>query len=345
MKDSAPRRSKHHAAAILCALALVATLALAPGQAARAANGPVAEASRLFDTGDYQQAITLLRGVVAQDMGRADAHYWLMRCYFELGNWDQAIASAEHALEFASNESDYHLWLGRAYGRKAEHAGIFSAFSLAKKTRQEFEEAVRLNPSNLSARRDLIEFYFSAPGIVGGGEDKAQRQIEELSRLDPVEAHLARAQFYTDKKKTELAEPEYRQVLAAQPRRVKPYYEIADFYMARADAARVEEAVERAARVDPRDPQLNFYRGVARVLAGSRLAEAEQMLRMYLRMVPNRSDYASHSAAHHWLGRLYERQGKCDAAGDEYRQAIKLDSNNKNAQQALRGLKNCATPK
>lgn len=301
----------------------------------------VAEASRLFDRGNYQQAVSVLRGAIERERQRADLHYWLQRCYFELGQYDQAVMSGERAVEFASNNSEYHQWLGRSYGRKAEHAGMFSALSLAKKTRKEFEEAVRLNPANFSARRDLIEFYFSAPGIVGGGDDKARSQISELSKLDPVEGRLAQAQFWIEKKKPELADREFRAVLDARPGRVKPYYEAAEFYLERADAVPAETAVEAAARVDPANLLLDYYRGAAWALSGSRLSEAEGMLQKYLATVPDRSDFPAHAQAHVWLGLLDEKQGWCAAAAGQYRQAQSLDPQNKRARDGLRGVKNC----
>ncbi len=316
---------------------VTASLALLLGPAALAdTNGPLADASRLFDTGNYQQAADILSAALGQKAQDAALYYWLTRCYFELRQFDRAVASAEKSVELEPGNSEYHLWLGRAYGRKAEHAGGLSGFSPARKSRREFEEAVRLDPTNLHAQRDLIEFYFRAPGIVGGGEDKARRQIQQLEALDAVEAHLARADFLMHKGKPEQAEAEYRQVLEAKPKRIGPYLEVADFYCGRNNAARMEEAVEAAARVDASDQRLGYYRGVVRVLAGNRLGEAEQLLKNYVASVPPRSDLPSHAATREWLGRLYEEQGQRQAAAEQYRAALEIDPRSKGAREALR---------
>jgi tetratricopeptide (TPR) repeat protein len=301
-----------------------------------AGNSPLAEARRQYDAGEYQQCAATLRAALERNARDAELYHWLSRCYFELQNHDHAVSSAERAVQLDPKNSVYHDWLGRAYGRKAEHAILFSAFSLARKTRREFEEAVRLNPSNLAAQRDLIEFYFRAPGIVGGGDDKARRQIELLAGHDPIEGHLARAEFWLDKKKPDLAEEEYRQVLEAQPKRVEPYLEIADFYLKRSYAAGMERALEAAASVDASDRRLAFYRGVAKVLPGTDLAEAERLLKSYVATVPPRSDLPSHGSARQWLGRLYEREGKCAEAAEQYRQALKIEPRMKSLQEDLR---------
>ncbi|PYT55708.1 MAG: GlcNAc transferase, partial [Acidobacteria bacterium] len=44
-------------------------------------------------------------------------------------------------------------------------------------------------------------------------------------------------------------------------------------------------------------------------------------------------------AVHAWLGRLFENQGKAEEAAKEYEGALKLDSKNKMAQEALKRLK------
>lgn len=330
-------RKRARAGRTVALVLVTASLGVLLGPAALAdTNALLADASRLFDAGNYQQAANVLnaaRGKKAQD---APLHYWLARCYFELRQFDLAAASAEKSVELEPNNSEYRLWLGRAYGRKAEQAGGFSALSSARKSRREFEEAVRLDPANLHAQRDLIEFYFRAPGIVGGGEDKARRQIQQLETVDAVEAHLARADFLMHKGKPEQAEAECRQVLEAKPTRIGPYIEVADFYRRRNDAVRMEEAVEAAARVDASDRRLGYYRGVVRVLAGNRLDEAEQLLKNYLSSVPRHSDLPSHAAAREWLGRLYEQQGRRQAAADQYRVALEIDPRSKGAREALR---------
>ena len=73
--------------------------------------------------------------------------------------WDAAAQECEQAVQLDGQNSDDHLWLGRALGEKAGRASFLSAFSLGKRVRAEFEEAVRLNPRNAEALTDLGEFY------------------------------------------------------------------------------------------------------------------------------------------------------------------------------------------
>lgn len=311
----------------------ILSLVLLAGWQVAAANEPLQTAQRQFEVGKYEEAVTTLQAALAQQPQDPRLYHWLARCFLELGDYDKAIAHGERAVKLEPRNAEYHLWLGRAYGHKADQE---RSFWLARKVRREFEEAVRLDPANIEARSDLLEFYAEAPGIVGGGKDKARQQAEAIAALDSVEGYLARAAYWLNEKKPEQAEAEYRRVLEAKPPRAGPYLEVADFYQKQLDAARMEAAVEAAAQVNPADPRLLYYRGVLRVLAGNRLSEAEQFLKSYLATVPQRSDRPSHAAAREWLGRLYELLGKREEAAAEYRAALRLDPNRKSAREALR---------
>ena len=61
----------------------------------------------------------------------------------------------------------------------------FRRMSLARHTRDEFEHAVELDPNNLDARWALVQYYELAPGYLGGSEQKAEQQAEEISKRDP----------------------------------------------------------------------------------------------------------------------------------------------------------------
>jgi tetratricopeptide (TPR) repeat protein len=290
-------------------------------------------AQRQFNAGNYSSAISTLQSAVPQNSNNGEIYYWLGRNYYELRDYDNAISHAEKSVELDGKNSLYHMWLGRAYGEKADRE---HSFSLAKKVKKEFQEAVRLNPSNIQARRDLQEYDIDAPWIVGGNKDEAREQVEAIAALDPVEGHLARAVLDLELlKKPDLAENEYREVLKAKPTRIEPYFEVATFFVHQNKPADVEVAIQAAATVSPNDPRLGFFRGVSRVLSGSELPRAEEYLKSYLASTPDRSDWPSHAAAREWLGRLYEAEGKKVEAAEQYRAALQLDPGRKAARARL----------
>jgi tetratricopeptide (TPR) repeat protein len=297
---------------------------------------PLAAARAQFERGDYRAAITTLSTAIDTEGRDAALWYWRSRSYLELRDYARAIADGERAVAEQPRDAEYRRWLGRAYGGAAEEK---RSFSMAKKVRAAFEEAVRLDPLNLRARRDLMEFYVQAPWIVGGDKGKALEQVDAIARADAVAGHLARAIFLIHTNRREAAEAEYQHVLEARPDRIEPYLEIADYDKSRGDAGRFAGVVEQAARVAPSDARLPYYRGVALVLANGNLTDAERLLRGYLATAPRRSDWPSHADAHTWLGRIGEQRGDVTAALDEYQAALALDPESKNAREAVRRLK------
>ena len=260
---------------VIAMLAIGLCLGSAPAIAQAGGTAAADEAGKhAYETGNYDKAVETLKTVVAREPDNGPAHHWLTRTYYEMHQVDAAVAEGERTVALDPRNSVYRLWLGLTYGMKAEHAGpFFMGFFLARKTRKEFEEAVRLDPRNFDAQQDMIEFYCKAPGIVGGGEDKAQRAINELMRLDEAEGLFARASCSRAKKRYPQADAEFEAALKANPQRAAVLYEIADYHLER-DGDRSEtlqRIVGMAAAIDPADPREQYYRGAILVTQNARL--------------------------------------------------------------------------
>src|SRR5216684_2767767 len=260
------------------------------------------EGRRAYEASDYVKAIQELKAAAAKDPQNGDVQLLLVKSYLELQEHDAAIKSAEKAVAIDAQNSVYHEWLGRAYGEKADHASLFSAMSLAKKTRKEFETAVQLDGKNFSARQALIEFDCSAPGLVGGGEEKALPQIKQLAEMDAAEGHYAAGNCRRQKKDFAATDQEFRKALESDPKSAELIFDIGDYAVKRSQPDRLLAVADAGERVAPNDPRGDFYRGAALVLKKENLAEAERLLRKYAQEAPTRSGYPRPAAAHVWLG-------------------------------------------
>jgi len=294
---------------------------------------------RAYEASEYTRAILALQTAAAKEPQNGDVQLLLAKSYLELQQHDPAIKSAEKAVAIDPQNSIYHEWLGRAYGEKADHAGWFSAISLAKKTRKEFETAVRLDARNYSARQALIEFDCSAPGLVGGGEEKALPQIKQLAEMDAAEGHYAAGNCRRQKKDFAVTDEEFAKALESNPKSAELIYDIGDYGVKRSQPERLLAVADMGERVAPGDPRGKFYRGVALVLKKESPEEAERLLREYAKKAPLRSGYPRSAAAHAWLGRLFEDQSRMEDAAKEFESALKLDPKNKMAQESLKRLK------
>jgi tetratricopeptide (TPR) repeat protein len=316
----------------------------APGFAIpRGAQDPplsLESARRAYESSDYPKAVQILTQAAASNPQNAEIHVLLAKTYFEMQSNDSAIASAAKAVQIDPKNSVYHEWLGKAYGQKAEQAMWFSALSLAKKARKEFSIAVNLDERNLSAQQALIEFDCSAPGIAGGGEDKAKPEIVRLSQLDRAEGYYASGNCRHQKKDFAAADAQFTKALEAAPTRAELIFDIGDYAMKREQPERLSAVADAGEKAVPADPRAGFYRGVALILRNQQPAKAEQLLRDYLNRAPTRTAYPSRAVTHHWLGRLREQQGQPQAALQEYEAALKLDPKDKTAKEALKRLAN-----
>jgi tetratricopeptide (TPR) repeat protein len=322
---------------VLAAVTCAAPLAMsASNQASANSSAELTQARHLFDLGNYSAATSTLTNAVARNSNDAEAQFWLARAYYEQKDFDNAAVHAERAVQIDPQNSLYHLWLGRSYGQQADRE---RSFSLARKVKKEFEEAVRLNPSNLDARRDLEEFELQAPWVVGGNKDDAHQQAEAIAAIDPVKGHLALAEYDREAlKKNELVENEYRQVLESKAASLEAYFEIANFYRDIGKGAELEPALQAAEKLKPGDPRIGYYRAIQRILTNSQASAAEPLLKAYLANTPARSDWPSHASARDWLGRLYEQEGKRQQAAEQYRAALELDPSDKDAHAKLQKL-------
>jgi tetratricopeptide (TPR) repeat protein len=293
-------------------------------------------ARRAYESSDYSKAVMELQTAAAKEPQNGEIQLLLTKSYLELQERDAAVNSAEKAVAIDPKSSVYHEWLGRAYGEKADHASMFSAMGLAKKTHREFEIAVQLDEKNFAARQALIEFDCAAPGMVGGGEEKAKPEIEKLKDVDASEWHYAVGNCRRQKKDFVIADEEFKLALENSPKSAELIFDIGDYAVRRSQTERLREVAELGERVAPSDPRGKFYRAVALILKNEKPEEAERLLREYLKKAPKRTGYPRYATAHEWLGRLYEGRGEKELAAKEYQAAVQLEPKDKSARESLK---------
>ncbi len=320
---------------LICALLVCA--ALSPSSL-RGDDAALVSAKQAFEKGDYTQAIEILKKAAGSDPNNGDLYLWLTKSYLQVDQYDSAVSSGEKAVAINPKNSEYHRWLGEAYGAKADHASMLSAYSFARKTQKEFETASQLDEHNYDALQDLVEYDCTAPGVVGGGEDKAQPWIQKLMSMDPAEGHFASGICKAQKKDYTTADTELGKALESKPKTAARVYDIGDYFLQRRNAAKLLEVASLGQQLAPQDPRWQFYRGTALTLQGQKQADAEKLLRGYLQTAPNNSEYPRAWAAHYWLGRLLQSQNNSAGARSEYEAALKLNDKYKPAREALAQL-------
>lgn len=307
------------------------------------AGASPATSKELLTAGRVDEAIASLENDIAKSPSDADAQNLLCRAYFMLDEWDRAIGACERARSLDPQRGRYHLWLGRAYGGKAEHAGFMSAAGLAKKVRGSFERAVELDPKDWEARADLADFYLDAPGIVGGGRDKAQAQADALMALNAGMGHLLQARIAAKGKDAATAEREYRAAIDASHSGARAWFELGYFLFHANRLDEMEQAFRKvesaAAERAPGDriptDRSDALRDAASVLlrANRDLPLAVRLLRKYL---ASPVEEAPAFKAHDLLGQILEKQGDRAGAAEEFRAALGMVHGYARAQEDLK---------
>ncbi len=294
-------------------------------------------AQTLLSQGRIDDAIASLKQTLQHSPNDAQAHHLLSRAYYEVSDWDDAMAEAQRAVALQPMNSDYHLWLGRAYGEKAENSNFVAAIGLAKKVRMEFERAVQLNGFNLDARADLAEFYIQAPGIVGGGKDKARAQSDSVASFDSPTAHWIQARLAEKEKKPAVAEREYKAAIQASNGYPSYWLALAAFYQRQGRLNEMEQSVNRATSAEINKPGVWVEAAEVLYNGGRNFPAAAQFLRRYLSSNATVAD-APAFQAHYLLGSIFERLGDTRAAMQEYRAALSLAREFDQARDAINRL-------
>ena len=291
---------------------------------------------QLLKAGRVDDAITQLQQRISANKNDAEAFNLLSRAHYAMNNYDESIRAGERAVALAPSNADYHLWLGRAYGRKAENSSWFTAASLARKMRDEFERSVQLNGDNVDARTDLAEFYIEAPGIVGGGKDKAEVQAKTIEMRDSATAHWIRARIAEKDKRYDVAEAEYKAAIQDSGDRADNWLSLASFYRRRNRLPEMEAAINKAVASPKKAEGTSAFYDAASLLwrTGRQLPQAAQLVAKYLTFKDKAED-APAFQAHYLLGQIYEKQGDRAAAAREYQSALKLAKDYREARDGL----------
>lgn len=296
------------AAGLLTVTATAHAADLATGNPALPAAAPaidvMAAARSLYQAGKLPEAQAAFEKIAAAEPASAEACFYLGKVLVDRQKPEPAVTWALKATQLAPGSSVYFNALGEAYGVAAQNAGILSKAGLAKKCLAAWNKAVELDPNNLEARKNRLEYYVEAPGLFGGGKDKAYAEAEEIRRRDAVEGAVMLANLYVRDRK-------YPEAFAAIDAGL---------------AANADRGV------------LKYHVGRLAALSGTQLDRGAAALKSYLECQPARDEPALFAA--HWrLGNIYEAKGDKSAARAEYSAALKLNPKFGPAQHALEKLK------
>jgi tetratricopeptide (TPR) repeat protein len=313
---------------------MLLTVSLAASVAGQSTRDGLSQVNAALQAGEADKALTLLGSLPPPAGNSAEAHNLHCRVLFTLELWDAASAECAQAVNAEPKNAIYHLWYGRTLGEVAGRASFISAYGLAKHARSEFEQAVQLDPRNAEALADLGEFYSEAPGVVGGGTDKASGVANQLDHVDPARAHELRSAIARQNKDLQTAETELKEAVAVGAHPAFQWMRLASFYRRLKRWQDMESAVESGFAAAQRDPHsgVALFNGASVLIRANRnSALAIKLLEAYL-AAPSATEEAPAFVARVWLARLLAQGGDEEGARRERTAALALAQEYKPAQ-------------
>ncbi|MDT8409111.1 MAG: hypothetical protein RQ741_05890 [Wenzhouxiangellaceae bacterium] len=127
------------------------------------------------------------RGPTADEL-RARA--WLAHHDGQIRRANQLI---DQAVELRPERPDLRLDRSRLRSAMLDDVGVFKALRIARRVREDLENAFEADPENVAVLRALMVFHRKAPAIAGGDDQRARQLGEHLDRLAPAHAGFDRA--------------------------------------------------------------------------------------------------------------------------------------------------------
>jgi Flp pilus assembly protein TadD len=202
--------------------------------------------------------------------------------YTMVGDYKKAIEALEQAASLEPTNAEFADWLGQAYGRRAETGSPFTAPALAVKARKMFEKSVFLCPSYKQALNHLLDYYLSAPEVLGGGLQKAEELAVRIGRTDPADGHDAQAQVEEKRKAFDAAERHLRLASELAPGEPRHSMNLAVFLAKRGRFGESEALFNQAAALAPARSGFLFERATVYIDQRRNLDVAARLLQRYI---------------------------------------------------------------
>jgi tetratricopeptide (TPR) repeat protein len=126
-----------------------------------------------------------------------------------------AIDAFNRAVKLDDRSSEYFVWLGHAHTRDISSANFMRQGLIARRIRAAYDKAVELDSASIEAAESRHEYYMNAPGIAGGGMDRARAEAERLRKLDAQRGAIALGRIEEREKRLDAAEAFYKDAIDA----------------------------------------------------------------------------------------------------------------------------------
>ncbi len=300
--------------------------------------GNLGDAIRLYQKGEFEEAVSLLQQMRNLSPDDAGVRLWLGKSYLKVRDWDNAVQEMEKTTQLQPSNAQSHLWLGRACGARAAHTFFVKAIGWAHRVVKEFETANKLSPEDLDVRFDLLDFYLDAPGYMGGGKDKADAEAEAIAKLDPRKGYAARAAILSKEKKWDLAKKELTQATIEYPNDANACKDLADFLLNRHDYEGALQYAKKALELNNESKRSRLIMAAAIIQLRTDLDYSTKAL-MNLASGSLADEDPAFEEVYYWLGEGFLAQGEKTKAREAFASALAFNPDYGKAKEQISKLR------
>lgn len=194
--------------------------------------GQQTAAEKWIEAGHWKRARADVEARIRQAPDDPLANFLLSQIRAAFGDRATPLRLAEKAVALDGRTAKYHRQVAEAVGVTAQHSNAFQQLILARRFRKEMDAALALDPRDVQANRDLLEFYLLAPGIAGGSRREAEVVAGRIAAIDAPEGFLAKARLAAYDKSPGQMEAMLRAGAEAKPPSYPAQIALAEFYLA-----------------------------------------------------------------------------------------------------------------
>lgn len=331
----AGRRAQH----VVNGNMIVLLVSLAIGFAEPAHAQSRAEGRRLFEQGRPDEARRALEDARRTDPRDAETVFLLGRLANLRNDDDVAVQHLEAAVRLDSANADYRFWLGKVVADAAMRGSMIKMPFLVRRIRQEWVNAVRLDPGHIGARYGLLELYATAPGALGGSVEKARMEAAAIAPRQPMRGAMARAVLAAHDKDIPQELAAFREAITLAPDSLDPYVGLVDALLREERSEEVVPAIEPFLQRHPDNAWGHYHLGRVAASVGEPLARGDSALLRFIASPPYDAGVSTRALAHYWRGKIAERRGDTQAARSLYQAALRINPKSKLSRRALEALR------
>ncbi len=277
--------------------------------------------------GKVEEAVEIIKGVIADDPDIIDAYFFLGNIYFKEGDYEEAVANFMEALERRPDDSFTVINIANSYRRmgKIEEAESFILDHLERgiidsqfffilggikviqqkddEAIQYYEQCLSINPSSSSSHNALAALYLNKDDLLN-----AEKHIQATMALNPqlsnVNYHLA--QLMEKRGETSEAVEAYKKELEYSPHHYKSSFNLSRLYRILGQEAEEEKYLQKTMEINPDLPMSYFYLARIYLNRGEKYTEAIALVKKGIELKPEKKDLP---LGYFLLADLYNRLG------------------------------------